>query len=84
MFLSASSFIHYGKQKKNAEIGYECATAAVVKIIFEESGVGDVVVNSRILNVFKKISVLQTAYTLFFFSIRIYFIRISRLKFAKF
>ena len=63
MFLSASSFIHYGKQKKNAEIGYECATAAVVKIIFEESGVGDDVVNSRILNVFKNnISGLQTAY----------------------
>ena len=37
--------------------------AAVVERIFEESGVGDVVVNSRILNVFKKkISVLQTAF----------------------
>ena len=48
-------------ENKNAEIGYESATAAVVKIIFEESGVSDVVVNSRILNVFKKkISVLQT------------------------
>ena len=47
---------------KNAEIGYESATVAVVKIIFEESGVSNVVVNSRILNVFKKkISVLQTA-----------------------
>ena len=46
----------------DAEIGYESATAAVVKIIFEESGVSDVVVHSRILNVFKKkISVLQTA-----------------------
>ena len=34
-----------------------------MKRIFEESGVGDVVVNSRILNVFKKkISVLQKAY----------------------
>ena len=34
-----------------------------MKRIFEESGVGDVVVNSRILNVFKeKISGLQTAY----------------------
>ena len=34
-----------------------------MKRIFEESGVGDVVVNSRILNVFKKkISFLQTAY----------------------
>ena len=34
-----------------------------MKRIFEESGVGDVVVNIRILNVFKKkISVLQTAY----------------------
>ena len=40
----------------------ESATAAVVKIILEESGAGDVVVNSRILNVFqKKISVLQKA-----------------------
>ena len=39
------------------------AIAAVVKRIFEESGVGDVVVNIRILNVFKKkISLLQTAY----------------------
>ena len=39
------------------------AIAAVVKRIFEESGVGDVVVNIRILNVFKKkISSLQTAY----------------------
>ena len=38
------------------------AIAAVVKRIFEESGVGDVVVNIRILNVFKKISILQTAY----------------------
>ena len=38
------------------------AAAAVVKIIFEESGVSDVAVNSRILNVLKKISVLQTAY----------------------
>ena len=39
----------------------ESATAAVVKIILEESGAGDVV-NSRILNVFqKKISVLQKA-----------------------
>ena len=47
----------------NAEIGYESAIAAVVKRVFEESGVGDVVVNIRILNVFKKkISVLQTAY----------------------
>ena len=47
---------------KNAEIGYESATVAVVKIIFEEFGVSDVVVNSRILNVFKKkISVLQAA-----------------------
>ena len=37
--------------------------AAVVERIFEESGVGDVVVNIRILNVFKKkISVLQTAF----------------------
>ena len=75
LFLSAFSFIHYGKDNKKAEIGYESATAAVVKIIFEESGVSDVVVNSRILNfrprwitpakicnVFKKkISVLQTA-----------------------
>ena len=34
-----------------------------MKRVFEESGVGDVVVNIRILNVFKKkISVLQTAY----------------------
>ena len=34
-----------------------------MKRIFEESGVGDVVINSRILNVFKKnISLLQTAY----------------------
>ena len=34
-----------------------------MKRIFEESGAGDVVVNSRILNVFKKkISVLQKAY----------------------
>ena len=33
-----------------------------MKIIFEESGVSDVVVNSRILNVFKKISVLQTTH----------------------
>ena len=34
-----------------------------MKRIFEESGVGDVVVNSRILNVFKNnISGLQTAY----------------------
>ena len=41
----------------------ESTTAAVVKIILEESGAGDVVVNSRILNVFqKKISVLQKAY----------------------
>ena len=40
-----------------------CPIAAVVKRIFEESGFGDVVVNSRILNVFKKkISLLQTAY----------------------
>ena len=64
LFLSAFSFIHYGKTNKNAEIGYESATVAVVKIIFEESrsGVSNVVVNSRILNVFKKkISVLQTA-----------------------
>ena len=62
LFLSAFSFIHYGKKNKNAEIGYESATVAVVKISFEESGVSDVVVNSRILNVFKKkISVLQTA-----------------------
>ena len=39
------------------------AIAAVVKRIVEESGVGDVVVNIRILNVFKKkISLLQTAY----------------------
>ena len=39
------------------------AIAAVVKRIFEESGVGDVVVNIRTLNVFKKkISLLQTAY----------------------
>ena len=40
------------------------AIAAVVKRIFKESCVGDVVVdNIRILNVFKKkISVLQTAY----------------------
>ena len=35
---------------KKAEIGYESATVAVVKIVFEESGVSDVVVNSRILN----------------------------------
>ena len=62
LFLSAFSFMHYGKENKNAEIGYECITAAVVKIMFEESGVSDVVVNSRILNVFKKISVVQTAY----------------------
>ena len=61
-FLSAFSFTHYGKENKNAEIGYESTTAAVVKKIFQESGVSDVVVNSRILNVFKKISVLQTAY----------------------
>ena len=61
--LSTFSFIHYGKENKNAEIGYEFAMAAVVKRIFEESGVGDVVVNSRILNVLKKkISVLQTAF----------------------
>ena len=33
------------------------------KRFFEESGAGDVVINSRILNVFKKkISILQTAY----------------------
>ena len=62
LILSAFSFIHYGKENKNAEIGYECAIAAVVKYIFEESGVSDVVVNSRILNVFKKISVLQTTH----------------------
>ena len=55
-------FIHYGKENENAEIGYVSAVAAVVKRIFEESGVGDVVVNSRILNVFKKISLLQTVY----------------------
>ena len=62
LFLSAFSFIHYGKENKNAEIGYESATVAVVKIIFEEFGVNDVVVNSRILNVFKKkVSVLQAA-----------------------
>ena len=30
----------------------ESATATVVKIILEESGAGDVVVNSRILKVF--------------------------------
>ena len=41
----------------------ESARVAVVKIILEESGAGDVVINSRILNVFKKnISVLQKAY----------------------
>ena len=52
----------YIMARRNAEIGYESATVAVVKIIFEESGVSDVVVNSRILNVFKKkFSVLQTA-----------------------
>ena len=63
LFLSAFSFIHYGKENENAEIGYVSAIAAVVKRIFEESGVGDVVVNNRILNVFKKkISLLQTAY----------------------
>ena len=63
LFLSAFSFIHYGKENGNAEIGCVSAIAAVVKRIFEESGVGDVVVNSRILNVFKKkISLLQTAY----------------------
>ena len=63
LFLSAFSFIHYGKANENAEIGYVSAIAAVVKRIFEESGVGDVVVNSRILNVFKKkISFLQMAY----------------------
>ena len=62
LFLSAFSFIHYGRENKNAEIGYESAIAAVVKYIFEESGVSDVVVHSRILNVFKKISVLQTTH----------------------
>ena len=40
------------------------AAVVIMKIIFEESVVGDVVVNSRILNVFKKISLLQTAYRL--------------------
>ena len=64
LFLSAFSFIHHGKENENAEIGYVSAIAAVVKRIFKESCVGDVVVdNIRILNVFKKkISVLQTAY----------------------
>ena len=53
LFLLAFSFIHYGKENKNVEIGYETAIAAVVKRIFEESGVSDVVVtNSRILHVF--------------------------------
>ena len=61
-FFQLSHFYIHGKENKNPEIGYECATAAVVKRIFEESGVSDVVVNSRVLNVFKKISVLQTAY----------------------
>ena len=37
------------KENKNAESGYESAITAVVRIIFEESGAGDVVVNSRIL-----------------------------------
>ena len=57
-------FIHHGKENENAEIGYVSAIAAVVKRIFKESCVGDVVVdNIRILNVFKeKISGLQTAY----------------------
>ena len=57
-------FIHHGEENENAEIGYVSAVAAVVKRIFKESCVGDVVVdNIRILNVFKKkISVLQTAY----------------------
>ena len=63
LFLSAFSFIHYGKENENAEIGYVSAIAAVVKRIFEESGVDDVVVNIRTLDVFKKkISLLQTAY----------------------
>ena len=64
LFLSTFSFIHHGKENENAEIGYVSAIAAVVKRIFKESCVRDVVVdNIRILNVFKKkISVLQTAY----------------------
>ena len=64
LFLPAFSFIHHGKENENAEIGYVSAKAAVVKRIFKESSVGDVVVdNIRILNVFKnKISELQTAY----------------------
>ena len=63
LFLSTFSFIHHGKENENAEIGYVSAIAAVVKRIFKESCVGDVAVdNIRILNVFKKISVLQTAY----------------------
>ena len=51
LFPSTFSFIHHGKENENAEIGYVSAIAAVVKRVFEESGVGDVVVNIRILNV---------------------------------
>ena len=54
LILSAFSFIHYGKENKNAEIGYESTTTAVVKTIFEESGVSHVVVDSRVLKRLQK------------------------------
>ena len=52
-FRSAFLFIHYPRRiKMQKAFTTESATAAVVKIILEESGAGDVDVNSRILNVF--------------------------------
>ena len=52
------------KEKESHEReGADSAIATIVKRILKESGAGDVVTNSRIINVFKKkISIIQTAF----------------------
>ena len=60
------SFLIYTLSKENKSAdgeGDESPVAAIVKKILEESGGHNVLVNKRILNVFKKkISILQTAF----------------------